>query len=206
MALTVGTGINRGAPRPSVPTYRSPRVAERAPAPRPRPPVRSPVRPSTPYRPPSGSSGSSGYRSTSGSAPSGVPAARPGIIPTLAKFLAGDVGYQQSLRGGQRTLADFLSEIGRQRGEAGTSFTQTKSQLEADRVKQLEMLENEYASRGLLMSGLYGEAQGDFQEQFQNQMTQLQQAQTSLLNDLLGQETNFRREQQLAAELARQEA
>lgn len=145
-----------------------------------------------------------GVRGTPGGAvPGGVPSI---AAPNLAKYLAGDTAYQQTLRGGQRTLADFLSELGRQRSEATTQFTQTKGTMERDRLEQLENLKNEYASRGLLMSGLYGEKQGDFQQEFQRQMDMLNQSQTSLMQDLLGQERNFRREQELALEAARQEA
>jgi hypothetical protein len=117
-----------------------------------------------------------------------------------------DSTYQGAVRGGKRSLTDFLSEIGRRRGEATTQFTQTKGSMERDRVQQLEDLRNEFASRGLIQSGLYGEEQGRFQKQFGEQMTALQQQQQALLADLLSQETNYKREQDLALEQAKQEA
>lgn len=126
--------------------------------------------------------------------------------PSLKEYLSSDEVYQQALRGGNRSLQDFLSELNRRRGESKTSFGQTKEQMELDRTRQLEKMKDEFASRGLIHSGLYGEEQGKFQETFQNQMTQAEQAFTSLLADIKGQETNARREQELAKELARQEA
>lgn len=127
-------------------------------------------------------------------------------IPSINAYLGTDSVYQSALRGGKRSLADFLSELGRRRGEAGTQFTQTKSNMERDRTTQLEALRDEFAARGLIQSGLYGEEQGRFQEQFMQQMQALEQQQSGLLADLLGQETNFRRENDLAMEAAKQEA
>lgn len=127
-------------------------------------------------------------------------------VPSLSQYLGTDEVYQQALRGGRRTLSDFLSEIGRRKGESQVQFGQTKGQLEEDRVRQLERMRDEFASRGLIHSGLYGEEQGKFQEAFQKQLQQLEQQQAALLSDFLSQERDFRREQELAMEVARQEA
>lgn len=150
-----------------------------------------------------GTSGGGTYGGGGYSAPAAPPPPRP---MSIKDWLAGDEAYQQAVRGGKRTLGDLLSELNRQRGEAKTSFTQTTQDVERNRGLQLERLADEFASRGLIHSGIYGEEQGRFQEQFANQLTQLQQQQASLLADLLSQETNFRREQDLAMEAAKQEA
>jgi len=126
--------------------------------------------------------------------------------PSLKDYLGMDSDYQNAVRGSKRSLTDFLSETGRRRGEAGTQFNQTKASMERDRVRQLDEIRQEFASRGLIQSGLFGEEQGKFQQQFTEQMTALQQQQAALLADILGQEKNYRREQDLALEAARQEA
>lgn len=151
------------------------------------------------------SGGSSGGRNVSTPAPK-PPAPKPPVPPSLATYLGTDSVYQQAVRGGNRSLTDFLSEIGRRRGEANTQFTQTKASMERDRVQQLEDLREEFASRGLIQSGLYGEEQGRFQKQFTEQSNALAQQQAALLNDLLSQEKSYRRENDLALEVARQEA
>lgn len=126
--------------------------------------------------------------------------------PSLSKYLGMDSVYQNAVRGGKRSLNDFLSEMTRRRGEAGTQFNQTKSSMEHDRTTQLDSLRDEFASRGLIQSGLYGDEQGKFQQKFSEQMGALSQQQASLLADLLGQEKNYRRENDLAIEQAKQEA
>lgn len=167
------------------------------------------------------SSGSSSNRSSSSSRSSGGSSSSGGgggggggfkssgsalTIPSLAQYLGGDSVYQSAVSGNKRSLADFLSEINRRRGEAGTQFNLTQGNMERDRQQQLDALRQEFASRGLIQSGLYGQEQGRFQEQFQNQLTALQQQQTGLLADLMSQQKNYQREQDLALEAAKQEA
>lgn len=152
------------------------------------------------------SSGGGSRSSSGGGGKVSTPKPKPVSVPNINAYLGTDAAYQDVVRGGKRSLADFLSELGRRRGEAGTQFTQTKSSMERDRTQQLEDLRNEFASRGLIQSGLYGEEQGRFQTQFADQMRALEQQQAGLMADLLSQETNYKREQQLALEAAKQEA
>jgi hypothetical protein len=172
------------APRPS------PRL-------QPSPPPRSGAMPGGGSFPGGGGGGGGGGRNRA------QPPRRP---PSIKSYLAGDDVYQGARRGATRSLRDFLSELNRRRGEATTTFGQTKSTMEADRVRQLDKLREEFASRGLIQSGLYGQEQGTFQEQFAQQMQALQQQQAALMSDLLSQRKNYERENQLAMELARQEA
>lgn len=183
-----GRSSRSSAPRRKVPT------------PRASPPQRRSV------SPPPSSFSSPAPRSAPAAVRAPKPKPKPKPPPSIKSYLAGDEVYQQGVRGGKRSLQDFLSELTRRRGEAGTSFTQTSEQMEQDRVRQLEDMRNEFASRGLIHSGLFGAEQGRFQEDFQTQMNLAQQAQKQLLSDILGQETNFRREQELSMEAARQEA
>jgi hypothetical protein len=154
----------------------------------------------------SGNSGGGGGGGGGGSSYTPPKKSKPKPPPSVGSYLGTDSVYQNSLRGSKRSLTDFLSETGRRRGEAGTQFKQTSASMERDRTRQLDELRQEFASRGLIQSGLFGEEQGKFQQQFTDQMTALQQQQAALLADLLGQETNYKRENDLANEQAKQEA
>lgn len=156
-----------------------------------------------------GSSRRSGGSSSGGSSMGGgstYKAPKPVGPPSINSYLGTDSAYQTAVSGGKRSLNDFLSELGRRRGEAGTQFNQTTASMEKDRVQQLDDLRNEFASRGLINSGLYGEEQGNFQEKFTEQRNALEQQQAALLADLLSQEKNYRRENDLATQAAKQEA
>jgi hypothetical protein len=135
-----------------------------------------------------------------------LPKPKPRPLSALDKYLAGDSVYQQALRGNKRTLADFLSDLTRRRGESGTQFYKTRASMDRDSKDQLNALAEEYASRGLIQSGLYAKAQGDFRTKFGEQMNALKDQQTNLIADLASQERNYRRENSLANESARQAA
>ncbi len=156
---------------------------------------------------PSRSGGGGGSNSGRGGGGSPKPPAKPKPqIPNINSYLGTDATYQGIVSGSKRSLADFLSELTRRKGESNTQFNQTKASMESDRVRQLDEIRQEFASRGLIQSGLFGEEQGRFQEQFGTQMRTLEQQQAALLADLLTQEKNYRREQDLALEAARQDA
>lgn len=153
----------------------------------------------------SSSGGSSVARRSATPAPRVSTPAAP-KVPDINSYLGTDSIYQQALSGGKRSLADYLSELTRRRGEADTQYKQTQASMERDRTQQLADLENEFASRGLIQSGLYGEEQGRFQQQFTDQLNALSQQQSGLIADLLSQEKNYRRENDLAMQQAKQEA
>lgn len=202
------SGRHRSQSRPRRPTGREGNLF----AGRPQPSRRSRPAPQPQRTQPSRRSPSTPSRTA---APSAPPSRSPGPIqtvtpapkpPSISQYLGSDEVYQTALRGSRRELADFLSQLERTRGEAKTQFGQTTEQLEEDRVRQLERMRDEFAARGLIHSGLFGQEQGRFQEAFQEQMQQLEQQQAALLADLVDQETNTRRQQEQAREIARQEA
>jgi hypothetical protein len=151
----------------------------------------------------SGNSGGGGGSRSTYTPPKPKPAPKP---PSINSYLGTDSTYQQLVRGSKRSLADFLSDLGRRQGEAGTQYKTTRGSMERDRTTQLEQLRNEFASRGLIQSGLYGEEQGNFQKKFTEQLGTLDQQQASLIADLMGQKKNYQRESDLALEAAKQEA
>lgn len=153
------------------------------------------------------SGGSSGGGYSSGGGGGGGISSKPVIkAPSLAAYLGTDSTYQQALSGGKRTLADFISQLNQKRGDATTQYNTTSAGMERDRTQQLSDLRDEFASRGLIQSGLYGEQQGKFQQQYTDQSNALKQQQTSLLADLMSQQTNYQREQDLALQAAKQQA
>lgn len=210
-----GSGVQRPAPKP-IPKKKSPSSSMGSALGRAAGRVTSKVKrsPSRSYSNSSGRnsggnrSGGGGGNGNGGGGGGYTPPKTPAVpqVPSIDSYLGTDSIYQDAVSGGKRTLTDFLSDISRRKGEAGTQFNQTKANMERDRTQQLEDLRNEFASRGLIQSGLFGEEQGKFQSQFTEQQTALEQQQAGLLADLLSQETNYRREQDLALQAAKQEA
>jgi len=74
------------------------------------------------------------------------------------------------------------------------------------RVKDLQDIMNDFAARGLLKSGLYGQRQSDYEKQYQTNLGNLTRNETSQLQDLSTEQTQFQRQQELQKETARKEA
>lgn len=126
--------------------------------------------------------------------------------PPLKQFLRKDAAYQDQLRQFQRTWQDFLADVRRRSGDVREDFTTGRRQMKEQRVRDLEQLEEDFAARGLLKSGLYGERVGDYEEDFQERVSDLTTNRNRLLQDIRQERQQFRREQQLSKQKARKSA
>src|SRR6266550_7853737 len=120
-----------------------------------------PPRPPAPiYRPPARrvSSAPSGRYS----APAPPPPPPPPPPPTIEQYLGGDTGYQQQIRDFGQSLSDFLADAARRRNNLETNFGSSQKAMGDQKVIDLQNMEADYGARGLLRSGLYGKATGDY--------------------------------------------
>lgn len=146
------------------------------------------------------------------SQPIAPPAERQGSIPQVQQapnieaFLGGDTGYQGQLRQFGQALNDFLADLTRRRGTLETDFGTSKKAQEDQRVRDLESLEEDYGSRGLLRSGLYGKAVGDYETEYGQRVSDLSRRQQEALGALQQEEGTFKSQQQLKEQAAREAA
>lgn len=138
--------------------------------------------------------------------PSPPPVEGPGPVPTIEAYLGGDVGYQDQIRQFGKALADFTADVTRRQGNLESQFGVSKKGLEDQRVKDLKTLEEDYGSRGLLRSGLYGTAVGDYETEYGTRVSDLSRQQQEALAALTQEQGQFTSQQQLQQELAKQEA
>jgi hypothetical protein len=122
------------------------------------------------------------------------------------KWLAGDTTYQQQLAGYNKSKSDYESQYKRQSGITKRDYAEMirsmNRQGTQDRVDQ----QNDYAGRGILRSGVFAKALGDYNTEFNAKMKNLQTGQTDKLGDLSMQRTNFLRQLKLEQDAARQDA
>lgn len=125
---------------------------------------------------------------------------------TLEQYLRGDVDYQQQLRNLNRTAAQFLSEITRQKGKIeGESAASTKK-LATQRGRDLTSLKEDFSGRGLLFSGLYGGKVGEYEQDYQTALGDLARQKSGLLGDIASEQTRYELEKKMTEEQARREA
>lgn len=159
-----------------------------------------------PRRLPIGSN-STGHYST----PISVPQNNPGPIqpvapPSIEQYLGGDTTYQQQLRGFGKSLADFLAAQKLQNSKITQDYAAAQRAMNQQKVGDLKDIENDFASRGLLSSGLYAGAVGDYNTDFLQKLGQLTTQEKRSLADLLTQKTNFISQQKLDQQKAREGA
>lgn len=128
------------------------------------------------------------------------------VAPDINKFLAGDSTYQQQLAGFHKSLADFGTDQGLARTDYNTNYANTNRDINLAKTDAANNLEEDYASRGLLKSGLYNTAVGDLTKQYQNQFNDLNSQKTAFLSQLAQELNKYKNEQGVQQGNAYQEA
>ena len=135
-----------------------------------------------------------------------VPAATAGPVPDINAYLGGDTTYQQQIRQFAKALSDFEADAGRRRGVLESDYGTSKRALGDQRGLDLKNLEEDYGSRGVLHSGLYGKAVGDYEKEYGERVTDLDRRQQEALNMLLQEQSQFGQQNTLSQQQAREEA
>ena len=126
--------------------------------------------------------------------------------PTLEAFLGSDATYLQQKAAFDKAKSDYLSQQGQSRTQYETNFLSDKDTLTKNRTQSLGDLENDYASRGLLQSGLYADSMANMNTDYDKRTSALEQAKAAFLAGLANDLTNFTSEQGLMLTKAQQEA
>jgi hypothetical protein len=121
----------------------------------------------------------------------------------LDKWLAGDDTYQQQLSNYNKEKSDYDSQYNRQKQIVGRDYSTTQRQMNKQAVDDRTTQANDFAGRGVLHSGVYAKALGDFNADFNTKMTNLTQGKTDSLGDLSTDRTNFLRQVSLDLQLSR---
>jgi hypothetical protein len=122
------------------------------------------------------------------------------------KWLAGDTTFQQQLSEFNRAKAEYDANYRRQSGLVNRDYDESQRALnlqgQRDRVDQ----QNDFAGRGILHSGVFAKALGDYNTDFNQRYKALTTGRTDRLGDLSSQRSNFLRQAQLESNAARQDA
>lgn len=140
------------------------------------------------------------------SKPMSVPSGGAGAVPDINGFLGSDISYQDQLRQFAQALSDMNADVTRRRGSLQSQYGQSQKAMGDQRTKDLSDLEADYGSRGLLRSGLYAKAQGDYETEYNTRLADLGRQQTDATG-MLDQELNqFTSQQNLQSQAAKEAA
>jgi hypothetical protein len=174
----------------------------RAPVSRTRAPAKAPARyvPRTPAKPPA----------RVGSGPTGniapVTQPPPPAPPSIDEWLGGDSTFQSQNNALSKAWADYQNNAKLQTDQYTNQYNTNKDQLGKQKIIDQSALEDDYASRGLMNSGLYGKAFTDFTNDYATKFTNLDTAKSDFLANLLAAQQGFQSDQQVQTDKARQDA
>lgn len=185
-------------------------------------PVNRAPKPAAPARPaPRGGGGGGGgsFGGGGGGSFDAFSAAPAPAGPSEEDYLAGDATYQATIAALARQLANFNTDIDSQLSTRKLDYDNALQQLgwreggewnfedqmtAAGRAYQ-SML-NDFASRGMIQSQAYGDAQNDLTKTLNKQYEGMNTAQTQFTNDMTRQKTKASDENTAASQAARAEA
>lgn len=108
--------------------------------------------------------------------------------PSIHDYLAGDTAYNDYLMNSKKQLSDLRAQQNSDRNMHSIDFANQQTQMGQNRERDLASLLEDYAGRGLAQSGLYSDAYGDLNTQYDEMGNQLQAGNTQYeqaLNDAL---------------------
>lgn len=126
--------------------------------------------------------------------------------PSLADWLSQDSAYASQIAALDKAKADYLAQQGQSKTEYLTNFTRDSDQLGRNREDALGNLENDFAARGLLQSGLYADNMAETNTDFDRKVSDLEAAKANFLAGLTGDLTNFQSEQRITRNKAKADA
>lgn len=140
--------------------------------------------------------------------PAGNPNQHPPMpqMPSIEDFIGGDTTFQSQKSLFQKALEDYMLSQGIQRGRINQDFDRTMGRLGLQRGRDLEGMEDDFAGRNMIHSGLYGENVGEYNTDFQNVVNDLNLDKSRSLEDLVNQLRMFQSELAAQEENARLEA
>lgn len=127
-------------------------------------------------------------------------------LSATAKYLAGDTTYQQQLADYNKSKADYESNYKRQTGIVGRDYAESTRSLNRQGVQDRLDQQNDFAGRGILHSGVFAKALGDYNTDFNAKMAQLTNGRTDQLGDLGSQRKSFLSQLQIEMNNAKQDA
>ena len=148
-------------------------------------------------------------RPASGATPGGAiaPTVPAPVVPKFDQaYLAGDTAYSAQKAAYDKALADFATRSTGELQNYGTEYNAKLTNMQKAQDQGALDLKDDYASRGLLSSGVYSDAFNDFNNSYTTQRDELARAKQQYETDLANSKTDFTTEQNVLLQKAKQDA
>lgn len=161
-----------------------------------------------PYQAPQTSYPSNNYSppaATAAPAPAAMPPMAAGP-PSIDQYLRGDttlIGQEAALR---NSLSNYNTSYNQQNANYKTDYNLNKSNLALAKVEADRGMNDDYAGRGMINSGLYAKAYADQMAEYNGRQSAMDNAQTTFLNSQTQNKNNFDTQENLSSQKAREDA
>lgn len=135
-----------------------------------------------------------------------APAPAPEPPMSIADWLAKDTTYQSQQSALQKALADYGAQMNKQKANYDVSYTRQLDDLGENKTRSLDDQKNDFASRGMLFSGVYGQDVSRLSGDFAKREGDMATGRSNWLDDLTTNFANYKDQQQLTEEKAKQDA
>jgi hypothetical protein len=120
--------------------------------------------------------------------------------------LAGDTTYQQQLAELGHELSAYIANNTRQNQVTTSNFDNTQRQMNLQAGIDRNNQQYDFAGRGILHSGVYAKALGDYNTDFQNKLNNLIKGKNDTLAQSAADLNDFKRQISLQKNSAKQDA
>lgn len=128
------------------------------------------------------------------------------VQPSVDEWLANDIAYKSQSDQLTKAWADYQAQAKQSENQYRTDFANKQATLAKTRDLAGQELESDFAARGLIGSGLYAKAYSDYTNDYNNRQKELDTGLSDFLANLLSQTNNYKSEQDITAEKAKQDA
>lgn len=127
-------------------------------------------------------------------------------VPSLADYLFGDSAYQSQLSAYQNALQQYLAQNQYQQGNINQDFNTALQRLGVEKQRDTRNITNDFAGRGLLYSGGLPRSLDEYNQDYLNQVTDLNTDKQRNLQNLIFQAQQTRNTVNNEITAAKQEA
>lgn len=136
-----------------------------------------------------------------------APIATPAPPPmSIDDWLAQDTSFKSQTDQLAKAWADYQAQSLQSENQYRTGYTQDADRLGKARTLAGQELESDFAGRGLLGSGIYAKAYTDYQNDYNDRQKALETGLGDFLANLASQKQNYKSDQDLQSEKAKQDA
>jgi hypothetical protein len=95
-----------------------------------------------------------------------------------------DADYYDQLNALLKNAENYKANMAVQKGRIGEDYTEQLADMARQKGRDLPAIENDFAARGIVRSGLYGKRLGEYEEDFQDALGDLGRQQSRALQDV----------------------